>query len=858
MRTSAVLSLFAGLMIGHTSVALPGLTDTMTVHEDAPVISGLLGFNPGERHPHHHELARFYRTLAESSEHMQVETIGQSFGGRDHLLAYFGSAENLEKLKSVREGRISASRNGDGPVVVWLGYSVHGNEASGASAAPIVAWYLAHGNDAQVQEWRDNLVVVMEPFINPDGLDRFAHWVNMHRGNNPNADPNDREHNEAWPRGRTSYYWFDLNRDWLPLTHLVSQQRIQHYRQWRPHVLTDAHEMGRGSSYFFQPGIPERNNPATPEKVFELTQKIAEFHADILDESSTLYYARESFDDYYLGKGSTYPDVTGGIGILFEQGSARGHVMETPYGKRTFADAVSNQVQTSISTLRGSLALRDELIENQRQFFSRVRDDASSGGWILADDGDPARAQRLLATLIHHGITVKPVAETVTVQDQEFAAGHAWVIPAEQDQRRFVEAIFNTPTELPMETFYDVSAWPLQHAFDLPFQQVRRIPDVGDALTTVPQPSVLGAPDTEALAWMVAWNQHHAPAILAALLADGYRVQVLEKPSTLATANGTQSFPRGSFFVHRGIQPENKSNVAERLAQLLDGFPAQIASLTRGMSAAGIDLGSPNAPVLKAPKPAMLTGDGVSSYGAGYAWFWFDQRLDQSVTRLDARYLPGNLQSYTHLILPPGNYGSMSEQWRDQIADYVRSGGQLIALGGAAKWVESLPLEWSFAGEKPETQAQDGEESEKQNAPQASAATERRAYADYNLDFARKIIGGSALDMHLDVTHPLGYGYQRDRITVFRQGAHVLKPTTNPYARPGQYAEQPLIAGYLSNDVQDKLKSTPALTADRFGQGLVVRIADDYLFRGYWAGTERIFANALFYGQLIGSTYLPQ
>ncbi|MCA1778265.1 MAG: hypothetical protein LC637_02430, partial [Xanthomonadaceae bacterium] len=363
--------------------APPGLPDAIETLDELPPIEELLGFEPGQRHPQHHELVAFYRELAARSDRVKVETIGRSHGGREHILVYFAKPELLEDLDDLRAGRIQASREGSGPAVVWLGYSVHGNEASGASAAPIVAWYLAGGRNDPVESWLEQLVIVMEPVINPDGLDRFAHWVNMHRGQNPSADPNDREHNEGWPNGRTSYYWFDLNRDWLPLTHPVSRQRMAHYVQWRPHVLTDAHEMGHRSSYFFQPGIPERNNPATPDRVFDLTGRIAEFHGRILDAAGEPYYSRESFDDYYLGKGSTYPDMTGGIGILFEQGSARGHRMHTPYGERTFTDAVANQVRTSISTLDASVALADELIAHQANFFREARALAPrEGGWI--------------------------------------------------------------------------------------------------------------------------------------------------------------------------------------------------------------------------------------------------------------------------------------------------------------------------------------------------------------------------------------------------------------------------------------------------------------------------------------------
>jgi hypothetical protein len=195
--------------------------------------------------------------------------------------------------------------------------------------------------------------------------------------------------------------------------------------------------------------------------------------------------------------------------------------------------------------------------------------------------------------------------------------------------------------------------------------------------------------------------------------------------------------------------------------------------------------------------------------------------------------------------MPPGRWGRLGDGFKESLTGFVRKGGQLIALGRSAQWVESLDLDWSFAGR---------DESDEDGADES---VEPAAYADFEQDYARKLIGGSALAMNLDNTHPLGYGYAEDRVTVFRQGAHVLEASENRYATPGRYADQPLVAGYLSEEVSDKIAGTPALAADRLGSGLVVRIADDYLFRGYWAGTERLFANALMFGQLVGGTRLP-
>ncbi|RFF27145.1 MULTISPECIES: M14 family zinc carboxypeptidase [unclassified Wenzhouxiangella] len=834
------------LLVPFSVSAAPGLPDDVEIDDSVPTPAEVLGFEPGERHPRHDQIVTYMRRLAETSDRVKLEEIGQSHGGRPQILLTFARPERLDEIDEIRDGRHEAARNGEGPPVVWMGYSVHGNEASGASAALVMAWYLAAGQDERVTRWLDEMILVMEPAINPDGIDRFAHWVNMHRGQHPSSDSDDREHEEGWPDGRTNYYWFDLNRDWLPVVHPVSQNRLRHYHLWRPHVITDHHEMGNDSTFFFQPGIPERANPLISEANQELTGAIAEFHGRELDAAGQPFYARESFDDFYIGKGSTYPDVTGGIGILFEQSSSRGVVQESEYGLKRFAETVANQVRTSISTLDGSLARADDLVAYQRDFFDDAREragDWSQAGWLLGDGGDPARAHALIGMLLNHDVTVHPVEETVSIGEQSFEPGSAWVIPAEQGAYLLLKSVFEAVTEMDVETFYDVSAWPMAMAHDLPLATARRLPEMGESLSGVPQhqPATV---DTGALAWLVHWNQYRADALLADLLGDGYRVQVTTEPLTVAVEEtGERSFGRGSLVIHSGIQPDKLDPVGPRLAELSERHAVDVIAAGQGMAIDGVDLGSPSVPVLEPVSPAVLTGHGVSAYAAGAVWHWFDTRLAEPVSQIEAISLSsGDLEDRTHLIVPPGWYGSLSDSVKSTIVDFVRGGGTLVAFGEAAEMAESLDLGWDLVEE---------------NGEEEDAELERKPYGDYRQDHARELIGGTALRVDIDRSHPLAWGYADDELVLFRQGRHQLKAVDNAYAQVGVYADDPLAAGYLSEKNREGLAGTPAISVSRHGSGTVVRIADEPLFRGYWRGGEKLFANALFFSQLVSPTRLP-
>ena len=331
-----------------------------------PTPQDVLGYTIGERHTRPEEVVRYVEAVAAASPRVEVGFHGTTYEGRRLVHAVVTSPANHGRLEQVQAqnvalseapGTVSDAQIAQMPVVVFQGYSVHGNEASGTEAALVWLYHLAAAQGAEIDRQLDEAVVLLVPMLNPDGRDRFVDWVNGSRGTTPVADPRDREHVEPWPYGRTNHYLFDVNRDWLPTELKESRGRMAWWHAWRPQVTTDHHEMGSESTFFFQPGIPSRTNPNTPEATVALTGAIAAYHAAELDRIGSLYYSEEGYDDFYYGKGSTYPDVNGGVGILFEQASSRALLRDTDAnGRLDYAFTVRNQVATSASTLRAAVA----------------------------------------------------------------------------------------------------------------------------------------------------------------------------------------------------------------------------------------------------------------------------------------------------------------------------------------------------------------------------------------------------------------------------------------------------------------------------------------------------------------------
>ena len=266
------------------------------------------GHKIGLRHLRHHEVVSYWKYLAENSERVALIDYGQTHGHRPLVMAVITSPANQAKLDSIRLGRrrlTSGKFAGDiakQSLVMYMGYSVHGDEASGMNAAPLVAYHLASSVSDEMEQWLEQGIYLIDPALNPDGSDRFANWANENRGRFASASGIDREHTQPWPGGRRNYYWFDLNRDWLPLVHPESRGRLRLFHQWKPNVVLDFHEMSGSSSFFFQPGIPERNNPLTPAENLELTRAFAQEHALSMDLAGESFYTEERFDDFYMEK----------------------------------------------------------------------------------------------------------------------------------------------------------------------------------------------------------------------------------------------------------------------------------------------------------------------------------------------------------------------------------------------------------------------------------------------------------------------------------------------------------------------------------------------------------------------------
>ncbi|MFZ5999466.1 MAG: M14 family zinc carboxypeptidase, partial [Bacteroidota bacterium] len=498
-----------------------------------PTPEQFLGYSIGDWHTRHDRIAEYFRELARVSPKAHFQIIGYTNERRPQVVLTITSPENYARIEEIRKEHLkladpSQSVNTSAmPVVVTHGYNVHGNEPSSSEAAMLTAYYLIAAQGDEATKTLKEAVIHVDPNYNPDGRDRHSNWANMHKGFPPVADPMDREHNEVWPGGRFNHYWFDLNRDWLPLAHVESRNRVEFFHQWLPNVCTDYHEMGTSATNFFEPTKPYGSeNPVVPRSNYDVLNPLfAKYFAKAMDEIGSLYFSKENFDNSYPGYGSTYPDIHGGLGLVFEQASSRGHVQRSTTKDVTFAFTIRNHVRTSLATVRAAVDNRELLLKHQQEFFRTALDEGRKSAvkaYVFGDSKDQSKTRAFASLLLKHRIETFHLASDLSVGGKNYEKGKAFVVTSDQTQYRMVRSVFEKVTQFHDSVFYDASTWTMALAFGLPHEALNATVKFskGDRVKAEDLVAKPAAVTKSKYAYLVEWNEYNAAKALHQLLAS--------------------------------------------------------------------------------------------------------------------------------------------------------------------------------------------------------------------------------------------------------------------------------------------------------------------------------------------------
>jgi hypothetical protein len=859
--------------------------DPVSYDPAIPTLEQVVGHAWGDNITDYHEMVRYIHALADASPNVTLVAYGESFMKRKMYYLIITSAENLARIDEIRDGmkRLSDPRKTNRqeadelirnlPAITWLSYSVHGTEISSLDAALLTAYHLAAARNHELTDMilRES-VVIIDPIQNPDGREWWINNFRFTRGQFDDSDPNAAERFPSWASGRGSRYHFDMNRDWLPVTHPESKAKIAAYLDWFPQVFVDIHEMRSDNTYYFPPpDLP--GNPEYTDEQYELLALYGRNNSRWMDRVREDYFTREIFGSFYSGYGATWPMFHGSVGMTYEQGSARGMAIERYDGTLLpYHNTVRNHFLTSLSTAETTARNRERMLRH----FYRHRVTAIEEGeradikeYIIPPGSDPNRVNDLIQTLMLQGIKVQIADREFTnrrvrdyysevAQSRSFPEG-TYIIPRAQPAGRLVETALARHVPQLQEyvdeqirrrelrypdQIYDVTAWSLPLMYGVEAYRAEQRSDVPTrVLATPPQRDGQIIGGRAHLAYLIPWGTNSAVRALADLHKQEIRVYSTAQP---IVHNGNR-IPPGSLIVRVAHNPDD---LHERMEAIARDHRIEIYSAEHGWIEEGVNFGSSNVRYLEKPRIALVWDIPTDPVAAGYARFALEQLAGYPVTVIRTLTLRNAELDRYNVIIFPGysgmNYTTyLGGSGVERLRQWIERGGTLLTFDNATLWLTDEEV--GLLSTKREYRPQPEPTTKDENDP-ALAILPERELPDR--------VSGAILRVNLDTEHWLAFGYT-DGVDALIMGNAIYTPLKLDKGRNvGLFAEadrQP-VSGFVYEGTRQQISHKAYLMHRRHGWGNVIAFSDDPNFRGFAHGTFLLFANAVFRGP---STFSP-
>jgi hypothetical protein len=806
-----------------------------------------LGYSLGDQFTYHNRVVDYFRYIAENSARVKLEEYGSTYERRPLIVAYIGREKNLDNIEEIkqhnrRRAGIEQGRVSNETAIVWLSYNVHGNESVSTEASMAVLHTLASGVNEEVNEWLENTTVIIDPTVNPDGRDRYANWYNQVGSRIPNPNPEALEHHEPWPGGRPNHYLFDLNRDWAWQTQKESSQRMLLYNQWLPHIHADFHEQGIGSPYYFSPAAePFHEYISDWQREFQTT--IGLNNTRYFDENGWLYFTRERFDLFYPSYGDTYPTFNGAIGMTYEQGGSgkAGLAVQTAeQDTLTLHDRIAHHYATSLSTIEATAKNADKVLENFENFFKQSAQNPPGKytQYLIPAANNTDKMASLKQMLKTHRIEYAEASQNRNYKGWSYQDGKEssfrtnpgdLVIDAHQPKAVLLQVLFEPESKLRDSVTYDITAWAIPYMLGL--EAYATADKIATRKIQESQRYELQINVEKPYAYLQEWNSMEDVRFLTRLLNSGIRVRYAEEP--FITNN--REYAAGTLIITR----RGNENLGEEFDFLVreaaKEWERPLETATTGFVSEGKDFGSGSVRYLKAPKVAVLSGDGVSSLAFGEVWHYFEQQINYPITVLGTDYFQQvKLENYDVLIIPNGYYQKLFDQkMLGNIADWVKKGGRLILM---QKAVNAVTGEKTFSVERKEEINPEGSAS-KRDGLREYGNREREALSDH--------IAGSIYRVNLDHTHPLAFGYRGDYFSL-KTSSDAFQYLNDGWNVGTIRSKDALVSGFVGKRAQEKLAESLVFGIEEKGMGEIIYMVDNPLFRAFWQEGKLLFSNAVF------------
>ena len=690
--------------------------------DDIDKPDNFLDFGYGERVANPKQITDAIKAWSLQSDKIKVVEYAKSHEGRPLMAVFISSSDNINKLSEIQSNisLLTDARNLNDrkameiidnlPAIAWMAYSIHGNETSGADAALGIIYHLIASNDSEVLDMLSNMVVVIDPMMNPDGRDRFSKSLEQYRGTAPNYDDQSLLHTGDWPYGRTNHYFFDLNRDWIYLTQPETQGRVPLINKWRPQIMVDGHEMGPQDT--FMTGPPrEPINTNIDKDLIKWGNVFAQDQASAFDDRNWRFYTGEWHEDLYPGY-SFYVQFRGTLGILYEQSRMAEDGVRRPEGTiQSYKESVHHQYVSTISNLKtlekNSKAMYKDYWDGRKYNVSK-NGEYSNQTFVILPNKNITRlntlAEKLKAQDIKIYKNIKPIkVEQVLkqngVKEENFTipAG-SMIVPNLQPEAPLIAAMLEFDAEIKESVLleerqvtlkngssimYDTTAFNLTMMYGLPAVTVPENIESGLINWELEASEI----DTQksAVMWVVDGVDDRSVSFAARLMEQDVQVRIIDKESTLSS----YQFSRGSVAVIAMDNP-NIENLNDLVNVVATDLNVSVYSVDSGFGPDALpDWGGRHFRLLNRPQIALLSHSGFSSYDVGVSWWSLDHHLGIRHSQLDASLVNyGDLRRYNTIILPSG-YSNINSNQLSIISDWVEQGGTLIAHNGSSRYLSN-------------------------------------------------------------------------------------------------------------------------------------------------------------------------
>lgn len=805
--------------------------------------SDFLGYELGTQWTPHYKVMDYVQYLADQSEMVTAFDYGTTYEGRELVYMVISSEDNQKSIDEIRTNNLKRIGLEAGEAtdlakpIVWLSYNVHGNETSSSEAA----LYTMHALVTQYAEWLDDVVVIIDPMINPDGRDRYVYWNKTATGAQFNPNHEAMEHHEPWPGGRTNHYMFDLNRDWAWQTQTETQQRIQVYLEWMPMVHVDFHEQGYNSPYYFAPAA-EPYHYAITDWQRELQTMIGQNHASYFDLNNWLYFTREVFDLFYPSYGDTWPTFNGAIGMTYEQAghSFAGLGVLTEEGDTlTLYDRMIHHATSGLSTVETIVNEKERVLEEFQKYFDTTRNNGSGSykTFVVKRNSNPDNASRLLQYLIAQKIEVHEAVNEVRASGFDYQSGQVgrvtiekgdYVVSTYQPQGTLVRVLFEPKPELADSLTYDITAWEAHYSFGVEGFAIQGQVEVQPI--SFDTESELTPVVSDPYAYLVEWKSFDDAQFLAHLFKQGIRARYAEESFSIQGKN----YDAGTLIITRKGNEKLSNRFDAILKDAALVFNRNLVPVTSGLVTQGKDFGSSSVQFIEAPRVGVLAGEGTSSNMVGHIWHFFDQQLNYPVTMIPVDQLSRmDWSEFDVIIMPSGSYGyGLTDSQLSDIRQWVRSGGSLIAVEGANGFFAGKD---GFSLQRKSSDSDEDEDHEDR----------LRRYADAERESVVNFNAGAIYPLHMDPTHPLAFGYGEQYMSL-KLGSTAYEFLEDGW-NVGVVMDGAPRSGFVGHKAQESITQSLSYGVQSLGRGEIIYMVDNPFFRGFWHNGKLLISNAVFF-----------